>query len=227
MLGIEDQEDFNPNYHSPDDTIENQDLPYYTEFIKAALGTLAHMADCLIPSGTGSLDGTVSAANGGALIEGAQVVVEDGSGHSFDELTDITGYYTRTLLAGTYTVTASAYGYLPSVVTGVTIITDTVTTQDFALLDAPTYAVSGTVTEAGSGLPLQAEVAFEVSPLSVWTDPATGAYLATLPEGAYTMRVSADLHVPEVRAIILDGNLTEDFALKALIYLPVISNSWP
>jgi hypothetical protein len=227
ILGIEDQGDFNPYYHDPGDTRAHQDLAYYTQFVKAALGTFAHMTGCLIPNVSGNLDGTVTADNGRVPIEGAQVVAQNGDGYQFSALTDASGYYTHTLLADTYTVTASAYDYLPATVTDVVIVTDTVTTQDFALLDAPQYTVSGTVTEAGSGLPLLAQLVFEGSPVSTWTDPATGFYSAMLPEGEYTMHVSADLHEPESRAILLKKNTTEDFVLNALFYLPAIANRWP
>jgi hypothetical protein len=167
ILAIEDFNDFNPYYHEPGDNLEHVDLAYYTEFIKAAIGTFAHSTGCLIPSGIGSLDGTVTAQNGGAPIAGAQVVAQNGAGSTFKEFTDAAGYYTRTLIADTYTVTASAYGFLPATVTDVVIITDTIITLDFTLEDAPLYTVSGTVTEAGSEMPLLAEVAFENSPVSV------------------------------------------------------------
>ena len=217
ILGIEDMGDFNPYYHTSSDDMDNfQDWPYYVEFVKAALGTFAHMTGCLIPGGIGYLDGHVTAASGGAPIADATVTAEDDAGHTFPATTDPSGYYTRTLLAGTYTVTAEAYGYLPATVSGVVITTDTVTTLDFALQTAPTYIVSGTVTEQGSGTPLFAEVRFQGSPVVVWTDPATGFYQATLPQGSYTMQVSAYGHRSQERAIVVDHNQTQDFALEPL-----------
>jgi hypothetical protein len=216
ILGIEDFSDFNPRYHTVNDRLEYLDMPYYTDFVKASVATFAHMTNCLIPSGIGYLDGTVSADDGGQPIEGARVIAENGEGYQYASLTDVSGYYTRTLLADTYTVTASAYGYLPSTVTAVTIVTDTVTTLDFSLVDAPHYTVSGTVTEAGSGIPLYAQIVFEGSPVSTWTEPATGFYSAELPEGEYNMRVSAALHQTETRMIVLDGDRTEDFVLNTL-----------
>jgi uncharacterized repeat protein (TIGR01451 family) len=216
ILAIEDQGDFNPYYHSANDTRANQNLPYYTEFVKAALGTIAHMSNCLIPSGIGTLEGTVSADNGGAPVEGALVTAENDAGYTFSALTNADGFYTRTLLEDTYTVTASAYGYLPSTVTDVTIIADTVTTLDFALQDAPLYTVSGTVSGAGSGIPLYAQVDFEGSPVSVWTDPSTGFYSAQLPQGEYSMHVTAAMHAPDSREIVLDSDRTEDFVLNPL-----------
>jgi uncharacterized repeat protein (TIGR01451 family) len=216
ILGIEDFSDFNPYYHGAGDTPANNDLGYFTEFVKASIATFIHMSGCLLPTGIGSLDGTVTVAGSGLPIEGASVTAVDPNGHSFPATTDVTGYYTRTLVADTYTVTAAAYGYLPETVTGVTIVTDTVTTQDFSLAVAPTYTVSGTVTEAGSGLPLYAQVSFEGSPVAVYTDPATGFYQATLPQGNYTMHVAADLHRPEQRSIVLDQDQTQNFSLLTL-----------
>lgn len=216
ILAIEDQGDFNPYYHSPNDTRANQNLAYYTEFVKAAVGTFAHMSNCLIPSGIGTLEGTVSAGNGGTPIEVASVTAENDDGYTFSTLTNADGFYTCSLLEDTYTVTASVYGYLPSTVSDVVIIADTVTTLDFALQDAPQYTVSGTVTEAGSGLPLYAKIVFEDSPVSVWTEPSTGFYSATLPEGEYTMHVTAAMHQPASRAIVLDGDRIEDFVLNTL-----------
>jgi hypothetical protein len=49
ILAIEDYYgDFNPYYHSTSDTLANIDLSYYTQFVKASVGTFAHMAGCLI-----------------------------------------------------------------------------------------------------------------------------------------------------------------------------------
>jgi uncharacterized membrane protein len=216
ILGIEDFGDFNPYYHTVNDTLANLDMDYYTEFVKAALGTFAHMTDCLIPSGIGSLEGVVTADDDGAPIEGARVSAESSDGYIYDAYTDGDGYYTRTLLEDTYTVTASAYGYLPSTVAGVIVEDDAVTTLDFALLEAPSYTVSGTVSEAGSGTPLLAQIVFEGSPVTTWSDPLTGVYSAQLPEGAYTMRVSAHQHQPESRPILLVEDRTEDFILNTL-----------
>jgi len=52
ILGIEDGGDFNPYYHTTNDNLDNlQDLPYYTDFVKASVATFAHMSDCLISAG--------------------------------------------------------------------------------------------------------------------------------------------------------------------------------
>ncbi len=216
ILGIEDMGDFNPYYHTTDDRLQYLDLDYFTEFVKASVGTFAHMSGCLIPGGLGYLDGHVTAAADGSPISGATVTATDQAGRPFSSTTDPSGYYTRTLLAGSYTVTASAYGYLPMTVTGVVILTDTVTTQDLSLTTAPSHIVSGTVTEMGSGAPLLARIEFQGSPVAVWSDPGSGFYQATLAEGSYTMGVTSDGHRSEDRPIVVDRDQTQNFSLEPL-----------
>jgi len=217
ILGIEDLDDFNPYYHTTNDLLEHLDKDYHTEFVKASVGVFALMSDSLLSTGFGYLDGHVTTADGGVPIPEAQIAIRDPAGHTFTALSDDAGYYTRTLLANTYTVTASAYGYLPATITGVVVVTDTVTTQDFALETAPTWVVSGAVTEVGTGAPLLAGVTVLDTPQPlVWTDPATGFYSLTLPEGNYTFRVTAASHRPEEREVAADHNQTQDFSLELL-----------
>jgi glutamine cyclotransferase len=53
ILAIEDYwgepNDFNPDYHTSQDLLGNYDFDYYEDMVKAAVGTYAHLADCLIP----------------------------------------------------------------------------------------------------------------------------------------------------------------------------------
>ncbi len=216
ILGIEDEGDFNPYYHSSQDTSAHTDLAYFTDYVKASIADYAHLAGCLIPSGIGTLEGHVTAANTGAPIAGALVTITDPENHTSTVTTGADGYYTKTLLENTYTVTASAYGYNPKTVAGVVVSADTVTTQDFALTKAPVFVVKGTVTDSASGTPLAAEVAFEGSPVVVSTDPATGKYRAVMATGTYVMHVSADLHQPEERTVVVNVGQIQDFALDPL-----------
>ncbi|MCA9962350.1 MAG: carboxypeptidase regulatory-like domain-containing protein, partial [Anaerolineales bacterium] len=216
ILGIEDFSDFNPYYHTTNDLLQHADLDYFTEFVKASIGAFAHMNGCLIPSGLGYLDGTVTEAGSGTPIAGAEIAIQSAGGNTFMATTNGSGYYTRTLLSGTYTATAVAYGYLPTTITSISVATDTVTTQNFSLTAAPTYIVSGTVTEDGSGTPLLAQVTFDGSPVVIGTDPANGTYQAELPQGDYTMHVTAAAHRPAERAITVDQNQVQDFALETL-----------
>jgi hypothetical protein len=53
ILGIEDFGDFNPNYHTRRDRLDSLDMGYYVDFVKASVGTFAHMAGGPLPeSGT-------------------------------------------------------------------------------------------------------------------------------------------------------------------------------
>lgn len=52
ILAIEDDwYDLNPYYHTQSDTIDHLNMGYFTNFVKAAVGTAAHLA---IPAGSGS-----------------------------------------------------------------------------------------------------------------------------------------------------------------------------
>ena len=135
ILGIEDMSDFNDYYHTPDDTLENLNLPYYTEFVQASLATFAHMSSCQLP--TGSLDGTVSSEASGDLIPGAELVFTDTLGHSFETMTDSNGYYNILLPVGIYTTTITANGYLPFTLSDITVVVDTVVTQNFEFSPIP------------------------------------------------------------------------------------------
>ena len=55
ILAIEDDVhgDFNPYYHTSQDTPAHTDPVYFTNFVKASIATYAHMTGCLIPPGDG------------------------------------------------------------------------------------------------------------------------------------------------------------------------------
>ena len=45
ILAIEDDDDFTPYYHQTSDTLSTLNLTYFSWFVKAAVGTIAHMAE--------------------------------------------------------------------------------------------------------------------------------------------------------------------------------------
>jgi len=172
------------------------------------------LAQC---TGVGHLDGHVRDAVTLLPLQEATVTAAWEHGGQWQDETDATGYYTLTLPNGGYTVTATFFGYIPETVTGVQVITDQVTTQDLYLTPSPQYVVSGTVTEVGTGIPLLAQVEAVGTPLApVWTNPGTGLYSITMPEGTYTLRVTAAQHHSEERVVVVDHNQTQDFALEPL-----------
>jgi hypothetical protein len=213
VLAIEGADDFNPYYHGPQDTPTHTDLNYFTNFVKASIATYAHMSGCLIPSGLGTLDGHVADADGGAPIAGARVTANDGQGHVASSVTDASGYYTRTLLASTYAVTAEAYGFSPSTIDGVVITTDTLTTQDFALTALPTYVVSGYVYDSVSGAPLISTLQFTDAPVPPVNTGPDGFYSITVAQGTWHLRAAALSHLPQTKELIVNENVTLDFYL--------------
>jgi hypothetical protein len=131
------------------------------------------------PSGT--LTGLVTNAGTGEPIAGASVTAG-----VYSAATNSSGEYTILMAPGTYDVTASKFGYAPETVTGVEIVEDGTTTQDFALVASETSAIDGYVTDQGHGWPLWAKVEVSLAPIgasapvapvySVFTDPFTGYY---------------------------------------------------
>jgi hypothetical protein len=216
ILGIERYSgDFNPYYHTVNDRLAILNMGYFTEFVRASLATFVHLSGCLVADGVGQVAGQVTAQGSGSPIAGATLTLESPAGQTLSATSDAGGYYTRTLLADTYTMTAQAYGYLPVVLPDIVVITDTVTTQDVALAVAPTFTVSGVVRSQETGLPLAAQIAFLDTPVSVSSDPATGAYQAALPAGNYQMEVTAVGYQPAGRTIYLDGDQNQDFYLAS------------
>ena len=216
ILAIEDENDFNPYYHSAQDTPAHTDLAYFTDFTKAAIATFMHMSGCALIN-MGDLDGTVTESVGSTPLEGVEITAVSDDGYTHNATTDASGYYTTTALAGTYTVTAEAFGYYPAEVSGIVVITDMVTTQDFVLDPLPEYTISGTVTEIGSGIPLAAQVEVLGSPVvPALTNPATGVYSLTVPTGTYTLRVTSDGHQYQDREVVVNSDLNEDFSLEKL-----------
>ncbi len=169
---------------------------------------------CAGPSGT--LDGTVRDNSTTDPIAG---VLIDADGLTTS--TDVAGYYSRSLPVGSYTVNATKYGYTTGSASGVAMVDGVVTTQDFDLLPATPHTLDGTVTDGGcAGWPLYARIDIDhVDPAgdqSVFTDPATGDYSATVFDGDYTLTVTAMVpgYGSDGRPVtILGGDATEDFAL--------------
>ena len=91
------------------------------------------------PSGT--LTGTVT--SGGSPLAEAEVTIEE-LGRT--TLTNAQGVYTMNNVAvGTYSVTASKFGYLPATNNGVVITDGNTTTSNFTLAASSTVAVSGVI----------------------------------------------------------------------------------
>lgn len=82
--------------------------------------------------------------------------------------------------------------------------------------------VEGTITDAGTGLPLQATIIAQGQPYTVTSNPATGYYILWLDAGTYTLQVSATGYVTETQSvnIVAQQGTTQDFDL--VLNVPVI-----
>jgi subtilisin family serine protease len=80
---------------------------------------------------TGDLYGTVT--DGTTPVEGATVTAENGTGLSLNTLTNADGAYTLHLPEGSYTVTASKYGYSEAIETEIEVHVDGSTKLDFII----------------------------------------------------------------------------------------------
>jgi len=132
FLVIEDMDDFTPHYHYITDTLSTLDLDYYANATRAAVATIAHLGQ-LLPGG--ALSGTVHALGTDRSLSATVAAFGSTYTHTFTAPTDASGVYSLPLPIGGYTVTVSpvSCGHYQATVTGVLIITDTVTVQDVAL----------------------------------------------------------------------------------------------
>ncbi|WP_327118353.1 carboxypeptidase regulatory-like domain-containing protein [Streptomyces sp. NBC_01341] len=165
----------------------------------------------------GTLSGTVKDSATGKPVARATV----GSGLDV-AVTDDKGAYKLDLPAGTIDgLTARSFGYTTSAPAALSVADGQTYTRDFRLNVIKRQKVRGTVEDgSGHGWPLYAKIAVDGSPEApVWTDPATGRYELSLPEGAtYSLNVAADLpgYEPAERKVPVGKHaVTGNFALTA------------
>ncbi|WP_329459772.1 carboxypeptidase regulatory-like domain-containing protein [Streptomyces sp. NBC_01497] len=137
----------------------------------------------------GELSGKVTDAGTGKAVAAATVTA---GGNVATTGTD--GSYKLTVPAGTYDITVDAFGYTSGSASSLDVADGATLTKDFSLTPVPSQTVSGKVTDgSGHGWPLYAKITVDGAPgAPVWTDPATGAYDLSLPQGHdYTLHVAA------------------------------------
>ena len=127
------------------------------------------------------------------------------------------GRYYRLLLSGSYTVTYSAYGYISQTFNNVNITDVDQTALDVYLTPAQTLSISGTVTDADSGLPIEnATVEVTDAPIAPATTNQNGQYsIPSLFEGMHTFRVFAQDYATILQDInVTPQNTVLDFQLQ-------------
>ncbi|RME44029.1 MAG: peptidase S8, partial [Caldilineae bacterium] len=105
----------------------------------------------------GLVVGRVTDGKSGDPIAGASVTFTPRyTGTASTTTTGGDGMYRRGLSAGAYNLRAAAFGYAPQTLFGVTVVTGTTITRNFALSLLPTGALGGAIAEAGAERPLSA-----------------------------------------------------------------------
>lgn len=165
----------------------------------------------------GTLAGTITDSATAAPIAGARVTANDGD-RDFTAVTDENGDYDLFLAAGTYLVTAEAFGYYGDFASAVEIVTDQTTDQDFALVLLPRFTVSGTITAAEDGSPIEGATVKAIgTPVPAAVTDASGDYAMELPIGTYLLRASANGCTESAEATIVgsleDEVVDQDFSL--------------
>ena len=122
--------DCSPYYHTISDTLSTLDLDYYADLTRAAVATIAHLGQ-LLPGGY--LSGTVHALDTGNSLSATVSAFVPTYDFTFTAPTGANGGYSLPLPIGSYTLTAWAPTYYPSVITDVLIVTYTVAARDFFL----------------------------------------------------------------------------------------------
>jgi len=146
---------------------------------------------------SGQIVGKITDSSTGAGIAGVDVTATAASGDQFTATTGADGGYDLYAPDGTYTVTATEFGYPTQTVDDVAVAVNESVTENFVLTALPRETVSGYVTDgSGHGWPMRAKITISGYPGgAVYSDPYTGKYSVTLPSGTdYTMQfTSADL----------------------------------
>jgi subtilisin family serine protease len=161
---------------------------------------------------TGILTGTVTDAGTGNPIAGASVHVAGPSNRDLTTGTD--GRYTSTLPVGSYTVSASIFGF-GTVTHSATVAEGQTTTLDFALSRVTSGNVTGHVRNATGQPVANAKVEILGTPIAPVTSAADGSYTFTnVPVGTYQAKASAGgCYDQQTQALNVTGDVTLDFAI--------------
>ncbi|MGI5508091.1 carboxypeptidase regulatory-like domain-containing protein [Streptomyces sp. CA-106131] len=166
----------------------------------------------------GVVTGTVTNSSTNKPVAGATVTVNDATA-----ITDASGHYSASVPVGTYGATAADYGYASKTINDVTVTDGGSVTENFALDPLPTSTVSGTVTDgSGHAWPLYATITADGVPGGVHTDPYTGHFSLTLPQGQ-TYRLHVNANYPGYQAVSKDvtvgtSDITADLSVPIDVY---------
>ncbi len=133
------------------------------------------------------------------------------------------GTYYRMLTDGTYTVTVSAFGYISQTFENVEINDEGQTILDVDLVQSEIISVSGNVTDADTGDPIEgAEIAVLNTPVDPVYSDENGSYqIPEIFENTYTFKVYAEDYATHIEVVTIDPQnnvvnfeLMESFAIS-------------
>jgi hypothetical protein len=160
--------------------------------------------------GTVTLDGSAP-YNIGDVTE---VLVQVGPYSGFP---DATGFYSIETYPGTYDVTATLYGYETTVTSDIVVDEGATVTVDITM-PCLYGIVSGTVTAADNGDPIEGATVMIMDTEFETTTAADGTYEFTVEAGAYDVKVSAPFFASQTASVVIDpeATTTQDFSLATL-----------
>jgi hypothetical protein len=121
-----------------------------------------------------------------------------------------------TIRAGTYNMTASAFGYSPQTVNGVVVVSDTSPVQNFTLTPLASHTVLGTFFEPGTCAPISGTLRIEPPGWLTVTTGLDGTYSVNLPAGTYTFTAEAGAYYePVVDVVTVSGAMSRDYTFGA------------
>jgi hypothetical protein len=179
--------------------------------VSSASNTVSSLV--LTATSTGSVSGIVTNTAGAAIV-GAVVSY---SGSSTTATTNSAGSYTLTVPPGTYSVTASASGFLVFTQRNVTVASNSTTTVNFALTQSGT--ISGTVTSSTGAAIANATVSYSGGSATANTN-ASGGYTLNVAPGTYSVTASAVGYQSSTQSnvtVTIGTTTTATFSLVQLI----------
>lgn len=136
----------------------------------------------------------------------ASALVDFGDNHT--TMTDGNGRYFTALPEGTYTATASKYGFSSDSASGIVVVVGETTVQDFNLTAVSQYLVFGKVTNQVTGRPVGAHLELFLNGSRVveaYSGSFTGRYRMRAYVGDYMLMVTANGYAPYSQALTIDG----------------------
>jgi len=166
---------------SNDKTISSNLLPDHWNYNKESF--LGFMQEVLY-----GINGTVKNTDGDPLDAKIEIVGHDKDNSEVYTSTNLGDYY-RPIAPGTYSVTYSCEGYISQTHTLTVSDWQTTLENNVVLLQAEQIALSGTVTDQTTGLPIEnAQISFIGTSINNTYSNASGQYIITVSEGNYQIQ---------------------------------------